>query len=65
MALINLSYVAEFFFTKLTPVTLRERNFSYGLRFLKNLSKEVLVLNNGFSNYIACFEIRIFPSIVT
>ena len=47
MALINLSYLAEFFFVKLSPVMLRKRAFSYGSRFLKNLSKEILVLNNG------------------
>ena len=54
--------MAEFFcvfFTKLSPLTLRKRTFSYGSRFLKNLSKEVL--NNGFNNYTACFEIRIPP----
>ena len=51
-----------FFFTKLSPVTLRKRNFFYDSRFLKNLNKEVLVLNNGFDNYTACFEIRVLPS---
>ena len=59
MALINLSYMAEFFFTKLAPVTLRKHTFCYGSRFLKNLSKEVLVLNNELNNYTACFEIRV------
>ena len=67
MALINLSYMAEFvvFFTKLSPATLRQRIFSYGSRFLKNLSKEVLVLNNTriFNDYTACFKIRVPPSI--
>ena len=43
-------------------MTLRKRTFSYGSRFLKNLNKEVLVLNNGFNNYKACFEIRVPPS---
>ena len=44
-------------------MTLRKSTFSYGSKFLKNLSKEVLVLNNGFNNYAACFEIRVPPSI--
>ena len=49
--MIHLSYTAEFFsfFTKLSPVTLRKRTFSYGSRFLKNLIKEVLVLNDGIN----------------
>ena len=54
--------MAEFFFTKLSPVTLRKRTFAYGSRFLKNFSKELLVLNNGFNNYTACFEIKVSPS---
>ena len=62
MALINLSYKVEFFFTKLSPVTLRKPTFSYGSRFSKNLSKEVFVLNNGFNNYTPCFKIRVPPS---
>ena len=62
MALINLSYMTEFFFTKVSPATLKKRTFSSGSRFLKNLSKEVLVLNNRFNNYTACFEIRFPPS---
>ena len=37
------------FFTKLTPVTLIKPTLSYGSRFSKNLSKEVLVLNNEFN----------------
>ena len=58
------SYIAElfFFFTKLSPVTLRKRTFCYGLRLLKNLSKKVLVLNNGFNNYTVYFKIRVPPS---
>ena len=58
MALVNLSYMAEFFFfffTKLSPVTLRKRTFSNGSRFLKNLSKEVLVLNDGFKKLYSVF----------
>ena len=43
-------------------MTLRKRTFSYGSRFLKHLSKEVLVLNNRFNNYTPCFEIRVSPS---
>ena len=60
----NLSDIAElgFFFTKLSPLTLRTRTFSYGSKFVKNLSKEVSVLNNGFNNYTACFEIRVPPA---
>ena len=61
MALINLSYMAEFFFTKLSSLTLRKRTFSYASRFLKNLSKEVLMPNNGLHNYTTCFEIRVPP----
>ena len=37
------------FFTKLSLVSLRKRTVSYGSKFLKNLIKEVLVLNNGFN----------------
>ena len=62
MALINLGYIAEFFVTKLLPVTLRKRAFSYSLRFWKNLSENVLILNNRFNNFIACFEFRVPPS---
>ena len=62
MALINLSCMAEFFFLKLSPATLRKRSFSYGSRFLKNFGMEVLVLNNRFNNYAVCFEIRVPPS---
>ena len=50
MALINLSYMAEFLFMKLSPVMLRKHTFSYGSRFSKNFKKEVLVLNNRFNN---------------
>ena len=65
MASINLSHMAEFFFfTKLSPLTLRKRTLSYGSRLLKNLSQEVLVLNNGFNNYTACFKIRVSPSTI-
>ena len=62
MALINLSYMAELCFTKLSPVTLRKSTFPYGSRFLKNLSKEVLMRNSGFNNYTACLEMRVPPS---
>ena len=37
------------FFSKLSPVTLRKPTFSRGSRLLKNLSTEVLVLNNEFN----------------
>ena len=47
MALINLSYMTEFF-TKLSPVMLRKPTFCFGSRFLKNVIEEVLVLNNKF-----------------
>ena len=39
----NFDLHGRVFFTKLSPVTLRKRTFSYGLRFLKNLIKEVLL----------------------
>ena len=61
MALMNLSYMADFFFTKLSPVTLKKGTFSYDSGFLKNLGKEVLVLDNGFSNSTVCFKIRLPP----
>ena len=59
MVLMNLSYMAEFFFMKLSSEMLERRSFSYALRFLKNLSKDVPVLNNGFNHYTACFKIRV------
>ena len=61
MALINLSCMAEFFFHKTVTCDV-EKVHSYGSRFLNNLSKEVLVLNNGFSNDTECFKIRVPPS---
>ena len=51
--------MAEFFFAKLSPVTLRKRTFLVAQGFLKNLSKKVLVLSDGFNNYTACFKIRV------
>ena len=44
------------FFRKLSPVTLSKRTFSYGSKFLKNLSREILVLYNGLKKFFSVFQ---------
>ena len=62
MALINLSYMAEFFFHETGTCDVKKAYFFSWLKVFEEFkySKEVLVLNNGFNNnYTARFEIRV------
>ena len=54
--------MAEFFHETVT-CDVKKAHFFLWLKVIVKLSKEVLVLNVGFNNYTACFEIRVPPYI--
>ena len=50
------------FFHETVTCDIEKAYFFLWFKVLKNLSKEVLLLNNGFNNYTVCFKVRVPPS---
>ena len=48
-----------FFFHETVTYDVEKAYFFLWLKVFEEFSKEVFVLNNGFNNYTACFEIRV------